>query len=132
MVYRPMKNYRWTRTNFFREVAKMGKQTSFILSAAGASALAALWMIGPVHAKSAAEWTCSEFVQTPDSNKANVIYFMAGLHKADKLTSGDVTGKDFKKPVKMKELVDICRKDQSQNLWDALARHFYWRAMQLP
>ena len=57
---------------------------------------------------------------------------MAGLHKADKLASGDVTGKDFKKPVKMKELVDICRKDQSQNLWDALARHFYWRAMQLP
>jgi HdeA/HdeB family len=110
----------------------MGMRTSFFLSAAGVSAVAALAMTGPLQAKSAAEWTCSEFVQTPDSNKANVVYFMAGLHKADKLASGDVTGKDFKKPLKMKELVDICRKDQSQNLWDTLARHFYWRAMQMP
>ena len=110
----------------------MGKRTFSILAAAWASSLVVLAMTDSLQAKSAAEWTCSEFVQTPDSNKANVIYFMAGLHKADKLASGDVTGKDFKKPVKMKELVDICRKDQSQNLWDALARHFYWRAMQLP
>lgn len=110
----------------------MGKQTSFVLASAGASALAALWMAGPVQAKSAAEWTCSEFIQTPGPDKANVVYFMAGLHKADKLAGGDVTGKDFKKPAKMKELVDDCRKDQSQSLWDVLAKHFYWRAMQLP
>lgn len=57
--------------------------------------------------------------------------FPGSLHKADKLTSGDVTGKDFKRPVKMKELVDICCKDQSQCLWDALAKHFYWRAMEM-
>jgi hypothetical protein len=57
---------------------------------------------------------------------------MAGLQKADKLTSGYVTAKDFKQPMKMKELVDICRKDQSQNIWDALAKHFYWRTMQMP
>jgi HdeA/HdeB family len=110
----------------------MMKHTRFILSVAGVSALAALSMSGPAQATKAASWTCSEFIQTPGPSKANVIYFMAGLHKADKLTSGDVTGKDFKKPVKMKELEDICRKDESQNLWDVLAKHFYWRAMELP
>jgi len=110
----------------------MVKQTSFILSVASASALAALSLVGPVQAKSAAEWTCSEFLQTPDSAKPHVVYFMAGLHKADKLASGDVTATDFKQPLKMKELVDVCRKDQSQNIWDALAKHFYWRAMQTP
>ena len=51
---------------------------------------------------------------------------------AKDVSAKDVTGKDFKQPLKMKELVDVCRKDQSQNIWDALAKHFYWRAMQMP
>jgi HdeA/HdeB family protein len=104
----------------------------FLLSVASASTLAALSMTVPAQARPAAEWTCSEFLQVPDSSKPHVVYFMAGLHKADKLTSGDVTAKDFKQPMKMKELVDISRKDQSQNIWDALAKHFYWRAVQMP
>jgi HdeA/HdeB family len=132
MVYCPKNYLHLDHCQRFEGGIEMRKHTRFILSVAGLSALATLGMSGPVQATKAASWTCSEFIQTPDNAKANVVYFQAGLHKADKLTSGDVTGKDFKKPVKMKELVDICRKDQSQSLWDALAKHFYWKAMELP
>jgi hypothetical protein len=108
----------------------MMKKVSYILSFAGAVALTAVSMTGPVQAKKAAEWTCSEFLQVPARAKPHVVYFMSGLHKADKLGSADLTPKDFDLPIA--KVVDVCRKDHSLSLWSAIADHFYWRAMELP
>ncbi|MCI0598913.1 MAG: HdeA family protein [Beijerinckiaceae bacterium] len=108
----------------------MMKQASLILAIAGTSALGPLCMTAPVQAKTAAEWTCSEFLEVPKAARPHVVYFMTGLHKSDKLGSADIAAKDFSQPIG--KIVDTCEKDQSKSLWDAIVNHFYWRAMEIP
>lgn len=102
----------------------------FILSAAAAAAFAAFGMTEPAQAKTAAEWTCSEFLQVPKHARPHVVYFMSALHNADKLKSADIAPKDFNQSIK--EVVTYCEKNRPQSLWDAIVNHFYWKAMQMP
>jgi hypothetical protein len=108
----------------------MMKKTSMILSIVGATAMAVFSMTGPVQAKKAGDWTCSDFLQVPNKSKPYVVYWMTGLNKADKKEFLDVGAKDFNAPIS--KVVEECRRDQAQNLWTAIANHFYWKAMQIP
>ncbi|MCI0465633.1 MAG: HdeA family protein [Beijerinckiaceae bacterium] len=108
----------------------MMKQASLFMAIASASALGAFWVSAPAQAKTAAEWTCSEFLEVPKAARPHVVYFMAGMHKSEKLSSADIAAKDFNQPIG--KIVDTCEKDQSKSLWDAILNHFYWRAMEIP
>lgn len=107
------------------------KKGSVALSGIGLSALAIVAMSGTVQAKPPAEWTCSEWLQVPDHAKPHVVYFMAGVHKADQQTTAELTAKDFKQPP-IAKITGECQKNQTENLWDAIVKHFYWSAMSIP
>jgi hypothetical protein len=68
------------------------------------------------------------------ASKPHVIYYITGVHTADKQNSADLTAKDFNHPAKkiVRDGVTECRKDQTMTLWDAILKHFYWRAMKIP
>jgi hypothetical protein len=108
----------------------MSKKASAALSVVGASALAAFSAIAPVQAKAPQDWTCSDFLQVPEHSKASVVYWLDGFNKAGKGGSVDITAEDFKRPIG--KIVVECHKNKTQNLWDAIVKHFYSAAKQIP
>ncbi|HZM08234.1 MAG TPA: HdeA/HdeB family chaperone [Methylocella sp.] len=108
----------------------MMKKAPVILSVVGVAALAVFSMAGPAQAKKAGDWTCSDFLQVPNKSKPYVVYWMTGLNKADKKDFLDVGAKDFNAPIS--KVVEDCHREPAQNLWQAIANHFYWKAMQIP
>ncbi|WGJ13831.1 HdeA/HdeB family chaperone [Methylocapsa sp. D3K7] len=108
----------------------MLKKAPVILSVVGAAAMAVLSMTGMAQAKKAGDWTCSDFLQVPNKSKPYVVYWLTGLNKADKKEFLDVGAKDFNAPIS--KVVEACHKEPAQNLWQAIADHFYWKAMQIP
>jgi hypothetical protein len=108
----------------------MIRKTSAALSLAGACAFAALSASAPALAKTPQDWTCSDFLKVPANSKANVVYWLDGFNRSAKSNTADVTAESFKHPIG--KLVVECRKNQTQNLWDAIVKHFYTAADQIP
>jgi hypothetical protein len=108
----------------------MIKNSSMILSIIGATTLAVFSMTAPVQAKKAGDWTCEDFLKVPKSSQSRVVYWMVGVNKSQMKEAADVTAKDFNVPVS--QLVQYCHTNLPQNLWQAIADHFYWHAMQIP
>jgi hypothetical protein len=108
----------------------MIKKASVIGSVISVSAVAVFLAIAPAEAKKPQDWTCSDFIQVPDKAKPNVVYWMAGFNKGGKADSLDVKAEDFKHPIG--KLVTECRKNKTENLWDAIVSHFYTSAEQIP
>ncbi|HMF06725.1 MAG TPA: HdeA/HdeB family chaperone [Methylocella sp.] len=106
------------------------KNSSLALSIFGASALAVLSMTASVEAKKLGDWTCSDFLKASPSQKSSVVYFFQGIKLADRKEALDLAATDFNVPVS--KVVQHCRKNPPDNLWQAIVDHFYWRAMQLP
>ncbi|WOJ89610.1 HdeA/HdeB family chaperone [Methylocapsa polymorpha] len=106
----------------------MMKKASLVLSMVGISALALF--SAPAEAKNPQDWTCSEFIQVPNKAKPNVVYWLDGFNKGSKSDTSEVTAKDFNHPIG--KLVDECRKNKTENLWDAIVKHFYSAAKQIP
>lgn len=104
--------------------------TKKMLVALSVTGCAALLAAAPAHAKKPQDWTCSDFIQVPNKAKPNVVYWIAGFNQAAKSNAPDVTADDFKHPIG--KLVDHCRKNQTENLWDAIVQHFYTKAQQIP
>ncbi len=108
----------------------MTKQACATLSIVGASALAALAATAPAQAKTPQEYTCSDFLQVPEHSKANVVYWLEGFNKGGKPNSVDLSVETFKRPIG--KVILECRKNQTENLWDAIVKHFYSAAKQIP
>ena len=108
----------------------MIKNSSMILSIIGATALAVFSMTAPVQAKKAGDWTCEDFLKVPKSAQSKVVYWMVGLNRSEMKEAADVSAKDFN--VSVSQLVQHCHKQPADNLWDAIANHFYWNAMKIP
>jgi len=108
----------------------MVKNSSIILSVIGASALAVFTMTAPVQAKDAGDWTCEDFLKVPKSAQTSVVYYLIGLNKAQAKEFHDISAEDFKVPVS--KVVQHCRYNRPDNLWEAIANHFYWHAMKIP
>ena len=108
----------------------MTKNSSMILSVIGASALAVFTMTASVQAKDAGDWTCDDFLKVSKSAQSSVVYYLVGLNKAQTKDFHDISAKDFNVPVS--KVVQHCRMNRADNLWDAIVNHFYWRAMQIP
>lgn len=106
------------------------KNSSVILSLIGASALAIITMVAPVQAKDAGDWTCEDFLKVPKSAQASLVYFLVGLNKSQAKEFHDISAKDFNVPVS--KVVQHCRANKPDNLWQAIADHFYWHAMKIP
>jgi hypothetical protein len=108
----------------------MMKNSSMILSVIAVSALAVFSMTAPVEAKKLGDWTCSDFIKAPESAKSRLVYFFQGIKLSDRKDALDLAAKDFNVPVS--KVVQHCQKNQADNLWDAIANHFYWSATQIP
>ncbi|HET6378776.1 MAG TPA: HdeA/HdeB family chaperone [Methylocella sp.] len=106
------------------------KTSSLMLSAAAGSVLAVLAMTAPVEAKKLGDWTCYDFIKAPKSTQSRVVYFFQGIKLSDKKDALDLAAKDFDVPVS--KVVQHCQRNHADNLWDAIANHFYWSAMQIP
>jgi len=55
---------------------------------------------------------------------------MVGLNKAQMKEFHDISAKDFDVPVS--KVVQHCHSNLPENLWQAIADHFYWHAQQMP
>ena len=108
----------------------MIKKAPVILSVVGTAALAVFTMTGPVQAKDAGDWTCSDFLKLSNSAKSRVVYYLVGLNKAQAKEFHDISAEDFKVPVS--KVVQHCRLNRPDNLWEAIANHFYWHATKMP
>jgi hypothetical protein len=108
----------------------MTKKSPMILSVIGVSALAVFSMAGPAHAKKLGDWTCSDFLKASASQKSALVFFYQGIKLADKKDTLDLSATDFNVPVS--KVVQHCRKNPPDNLWQVIVDHFYWRAMQIP
>jgi HdeA/HdeB family len=106
------------------------KNSSTVLSIIGASAFAVLSMTASAEAKKLGDWTCSDFLKASSSQKSMMVYFFQGIKLADKKEALDLAAQDFNVPVS--KVVQHCRKNPPDNLWDAIVNHFYWRATQIP
>ena len=106
------------------------KNSSTVLSIIGASAFAVLSMTASAEAKKLGDWTCSDFLKASSSQKSMMVYFFQGIKLADRKEALDLAAKDFSVPVS--KVVQHCRENPPDNLWDAIVNHFYWRAMQIP
>lgn len=106
------------------------RNSSAILSVIGASALIVFSLTAPVQAKKAGDWTCEDFLKVPESSKSRVVYWFVGINKSQMKDAADVSASDFNVPVS--KLVQHCKKNPSDSLWDAIVNHFYWKAMQIP
>ena len=105
-------------------------QKNLVLSVIGASALAIVAASAPVQAKDVGEWTCSDFLKVPKSQQPSVVYYLVGLNKSQTKEFHDVAAEDFKVPVS--KVVQHCRVNQPDNLWQVIERHWFWRGNQLP
>jgi hypothetical protein len=108
----------------------MMRNSSIIFSVIGASALALFTMTASVQAKDAGDWTCDDFLKVSKSAQSSVVYYLVGLNKAQAKEFHDISAQDFNAPVS--KVVQHCRKNRPDNLWDAIANHFYWHAMKIP
>ncbi len=108
----------------------MRAKSPVIISVIGASALAVFSMAGPVEAKKLGDWTCSDFLKASSSQKSMMVYFFQGIKLADKKETLDLAAKDFNVPVS--QVVQHCRKNPTDNLWQAIVDHFYWAATKIP
>jgi hypothetical protein len=108
----------------------MMKNSSMILSVIGAAVLALFTMTAPVQAKDAGDWTCEDFLKVSKSAQSNIVYYLVGLNKAQMKEFHDISAKDFNVPVS--KVVQHCRTNRPDNLWQAIAGHFYRHAMQIP
>jgi len=108
----------------------MMKNASLVLSVVGASVLAVISVTAPAEAKRPQDWTCSDFLQVPEKARPNVVYWLDGFNKGGKSDASDVTAEDFKHPTA--KITVECRKNQTENLWDAIVKHFYSAAKQIP
>ena|SRR5208283_3671660 len=108
----------------------MVKNSSMILSVIGASALAVFTMTASVQAKDAGDWTCEDFLKVPKSAQSRVVYYLVGLNKSQMKEFHDISAKDFN--VSVSKVVQHCHSNLPDNLWQAIADHFYWHAMQMP
>lgn len=108
----------------------MLKKAPVILSVLGASALAVFFAAGPVEAKDAGDWTCEDFLKVPKSAQSRVVYYLVGLNKSQMKEFHDIAAKDF--DVSISKVVQQCHSNPPGNLWQAIADHFYWHAMQMP
>jgi hypothetical protein len=108
----------------------MIKNSSMILSIIGATALAVFSMTAPVQAKDAGDWTCDDFLKVSKSAHSSVVYYLVGLNKAQAKEFHDISAKNFDVPVS--KVVQHCRANRADNLWEAIANHFYWNAMKIP
>ena len=108
----------------------MIKKAPVILAVVGASALAVFSMTGPAQAKDAGDWTCADFLKVPNAAKSRVVYYLVGLNKAQMKEFHDIAAKDFDVPIS--KVVQHCHSNLPDNLWKAIADHFYWHAQQMP
>lgn len=108
----------------------MTKKTLMTLSIAGATALAVFSVTAPAQATSPQEYTCGEFLKVPEHSKANAVYWIEGFNKGAKPDSVDVTVENFKRPIG--KVILECRKNKTETLWDAIVKHFYSAAKQIP
>ena len=108
----------------------MIKKAPVIIAIVGASALAVFSMTGPAQSKDAGDWTCSDFLKLSNAAKSRVVYYMVGLNKAQMEEFHDIAAKDFDVPVS--KVVQHCHSNLPDNLWQAIADHFYWHAQQMP
>jgi hypothetical protein len=109
---------------------EMIKKGPVIIAIVGASALAVFSMTGPAQAKDAGDWTCSDFLKLSNSAKSRVVYYLVGLNKAQMKQFHDIAAKDFDVPIS--KVVQHCHSNLPDNLWQAIADHFYWHAQQMP
>lgn len=105
------------------------KKAPIILAAVGVSALIAFSITSPAQAKDAGEWTCSDFLKVPRAAKSSAVYYLVGLNKAQTKEFHDISAEDFNVPVS--KVIQHCKKNPPENLWQAIVQHFYWRANQL-
>jgi len=96
----------------------------------GAATFAVLCLTASADAKKVGDWTCEDFLKASASQKSSVVYFFQGIKLADRKDALDLAAKDFNVPVS--KVVQHCRMNPPDNLWQAIVDHFYWRAMQLP
>lgn len=89
-----------------------------------------LSITGPVQAKDAGDWTCSDFLKLSNAVKSRIVYYMVGLNKAQMKEFHDISAKDFDVPVS--KVVQHCHSNLPENLWRGSADHFYWHAQQMP
>jgi HdeA/HdeB family len=108
----------------------MKKYSLMMLSVIGASALAVFSMTAPAQAKDAGDWTCEDFLKVSKSAQSSVVYYLVGLNKAQMKEFHDISAKDFNVPVS--KVIQHCRTNRADNLWEAIANHFYWHAMKMP
>lgn len=98
----------------------MLKRSSIALSTFGALALCT--MSAPVEAKKVGEWTCYDFLKASQGEKSRVVYFFQGINLADKKENLDLSAKAFNVPIS--KVVQVCQKNRSMPLWDAIVTHF--------
>jgi hypothetical protein len=108
----------------------MKLKASVFLSTIGVSTVALFSTASVVQAKSPTDWTCSDFLQVPKSAQPQVVYWMEGFHKGGSSDAVDATAETFKRPIA--KVVEECRKNKPENLWDAIVQHFYARAKAIP
>jgi hypothetical protein len=100
----------------------MMKNSPMTLSVFVVSALAVFAMTAPVEAKKIGDWTCSDFLKASEGQKSRVVYFFQGVNLADKKDTLDLSAKSFNVPVS--KVVQVCQKNRSLPLWDAIVTHF--------
>jgi hypothetical protein len=108
----------------------MKKTSSMILSVIGASAVAVFSVTAPVQAKDAGDWTCDDFLKVSKSGQSSVVYYLVGLNRGQVKEFHDISAKNFNVPIS--KVVQHCRANRADNLWQAIADHFYWNAMKIP
>jgi len=68
--------------------------------------------------------------QSSKIRKTSVVYYLIGLNKAQAKEFHDISAEDFKgSGFKGCSALSI---ESSDNLWEAIANHFYWHAMKIP
>ena len=108
----------------------MIKKAPVILAVVGASALAVFSVTGPVRAKDAGDWTCSDFLKVSNAAKSRVVYYLVGLNKAQMKEFHDISAKDFDVPIS--KVVQHCHSNLPDNLWGAIEHRFPWVLSKLP
>jgi len=106
------------------------KNLSKVLSIVGAATFSVLCLTAPADAKKVGDWTCSDFLKASSSQKEKMVYFFQGIKLADRKDALDLAATDFNVPVS--KVVQHCRKNPPDNLWQGIIDHFYWRATQIP